>query len=153
MALHINLICTTEADFSNAQWVARAKTRTCNKCFDEAWKTDVYDRVKLARRALLKATVAAGGDGAGRAFVAAVEGLLCCPDSAVEGDAREAGMTDFDKALKLLWEYEVVSEDELRAWQADERAGRHYRVAAGDAQRLHEKGREFLEWVDAGEES
>ena len=41
----------TEADFSNAQWVARAKTRTCNKCFDEAWKTDVYDRVKLARRA------------------------------------------------------------------------------------------------------
>ena len=61
-------------------------------------------------------------------------------------------MTSFDAVLKSLWEYEIVSEDALRAWQADERAGRLYHVSAADAQRLHEKGREFLEWVDAGED-
>ena len=81
--------------------------------------------------------------------MAALEGLIC--SEAVEGEAKEAAKSGFDRALKVLWEREIVSEDELRAWQADERAGRHYRVQAGDAQLLHDKGREFLEWVDAGE--
>uniref|UniRef100_A0A6U5L5X4 W2 domain-containing protein n=1 Tax=Calcidiscus leptoporus TaxID=127549 RepID=A0A6U5L5X4_9EUKA len=103
------------------------------------------------RRALLKAAVAAGGAGAGSALIAALEGLLCSPSTAVEGEARESAMSSFDEALKVLWEYEVVSEDELRAWQADERAGRNYQVSSADAIRLHEKGREFLEWVDEGE--
>lgn len=105
-----------------------------------------------ARRKLLKAAVKAGGAGAGAALVAAIEGLLCSPSSAVEGEAKEAAMSSFDAALKVMWEYEVVSEDELRAWQADERAGRNYQVSNADAVRLHEKGREFLEWVDAGED-
>ena len=104
-----------------------------------------------ARRALLKAAVAAGGAGAGSALLAALEGLLCSPATAVEGEARESAMTSFDEALKVLWEYEVVSEDEVRLWQADERAGRNYQVSGADAIRLHEKGREFLEWVDEGE--
>ena len=107
------------------------------ECLETRWK-------------LLKAAVAAGGDGAGVALVAALEGLVC--SDAVEGEAREAAISGFDKSLKSLWEREVVSEDELRAWQADERAGRHYRVQAADAQRLHDRGREFLEWVDHGED-
>ena len=102
-----------------------------------------------ARFALLRATVAGGGDGAGAALVAALEGLVC--SGSLEGATREGAMSGFRAALKVLWEREVVSEDQLRAWQADERAGRHYRVQAGDAQRLHEQGREFIEWVDEGE--
>ena len=96
---------------------------------------------------LLRSTVAAGGAGAGTALIAALEGLVC----SAKGELREASMSSFGEALKVLWEREVVSEDELRAWQADERAGRHYRVSAADAIRLHERGREFVEWVDQGE--
>ena len=76
----------------------------------------------IARRGLLKAAVEAGGEGAGSALIAALEGLLCSPSTAVEGEVRESAISSFDEALKVLWEYEVVSEDELRAWQADERA-------------------------------
>jgi hypothetical protein len=102
-----------------------------------------------ARFKLLRATVRGGGDGAGTALVAALEGLVC---SDAMGDAKESTIDSFDAALKVLWEREVVSEDELRAWQKDERAGRHFRVPAKEAQQVHDKGREFLEWVDAGED-
>lgn len=101
-----------------------------------------------ARRALLKAVVAGGGDGAGRNLVAALEGWIC---SELEAEAREEAISSFNKALKVLWEYEVVEEEELRAWQADERAGRYLRVPTAEAQRLHDRGRVFLEWVDHGE--
>lgn len=103
-----------------------------------------------SRFQILRAAVKGGGDGAGVALVAALEGLVV--SDAVEGEAREAAMSGFNKSLKVLWEREVVSEEELRTWQADERAGRHYRVAAADAQRLHDRGRVFLEWVDRGED-
>jgi hypothetical protein len=107
------------------------------------------------RRAHLKAVVASGPAGSGKELVAALEGLVC--SDAAEGDEAEAAskswkQSGFRKALKVLWEREVVSEDSLREWQADERAARHYRVSAADAQRLHEVGRKFLEWVDAGED-
>ena len=50
-----------------------------------------------------------------------------------------------------MWEYDVVSEEEVRAWQLDERAARYLRVQPADAQRFHERGRVFLEWLDRGE--
>ena len=104
-----------------------------------------------ARRKLLKAAVEKGPAGSGKELIAALEGLICTSD-AVEGEAKEAAKSSFDKALKVLWEYEIVSEEEMKSWQADERAGRHYRVSAADAQRLHDLGRVFLEWVEQGEE-
>ena len=92
-----------------------------------------------ARRKLLKAAVEKGPAGSGKELIAALEGLICTSD-AVEGEAKEAAKSSFDKALKVLWEYEIVSEEEIKSWQADERAGRHYRVSAA-GQRLHDLGR------------
>lgn len=39
-----------------------------------------------------------------------------------------AAISSFDGALKALWEWEVVCEEELREWQADERAARNLQV-------------------------
>ena len=69
----------------------------------------------------------------------------------LEGETRESSIGSFDKSLKTLWEYDVVSEEEVRAWQLDERAARYLRVQPADAQRFHERGRVFLEWLDRGE--
>ena len=58
----------------------------------------------------------------------------------------------FDAVLKALWEWEIVEEDELRAWVADERAGRHFGVPLGVARKLREgAGDAFLQWLEEGE--
>mmetsp|Transcript_66134 Transcript_66134/g.147649 ORF Transcript_66134/g.147649 Transcript_66134/m.147649 type:complete len:124 (-) Transcript_66134:443-814(-) len=64
----------------------------------------------------------------------------------------KANLDAFDKTLKACWEWEVVSEEAIRAWQEDERAARLLQVSVADARRLRERGQAFLEWVDAGEE-
>jgi len=99
-----------------------------------------------ARHKHLKAAVEGGGSGAGIALIAALEGLLCS-----EGDTHDAAKEDFDEALKVLWEHEVVDEESIRAWQADERTARYLKVPPADAQMLHERGRIFVEWLDEGE--
>ena len=102
-----------------------------------------------ARRALLKAAVAAGGEGAGRALIAALEGFVC---SEVEDDAREAAISGFDKTLRALWEWEVCDEEEIRAWQPEERIAANLKGTSADGRRMHERGLAFLEWVERGEE-
>mmetsp|Transcript_21353 Transcript_21353/g.45834 ORF Transcript_21353/g.45834 Transcript_21353/m.45834 type:complete len:183 (-) Transcript_21353:412-960(-) len=101
------------------------------------------------RRKLLKAAVAAGGVGAGVALLSAIEGWVC--SEVEEGEAREAALSSFGEVLKAVWEWDIVSEVDLREWQADERAARNLRVHAADARRMHERGRVFLEWIDRGE--
>ena len=95
-----------------------------------------------AKRAHLKAAVSAGGEKAGVFLLAALEGFLA---NDVAAEDREAAIGSFRKALKVLWEYELVSEDEIREWQADENAGRILKVPPADGRRLHEQGRVFLE--------
>eukprot|EP00967_Tisochrysis_lutea_P037489 scaffold45050_cov32-Tisochrysis_lutea.AAC.1 len=101
------------------------------------------------RRALLRATVRTGGDGAGVALVAAIESWVC---SELEGTLREVAISSFDDALRALFEWDVVQEEELRSWQADERAARLLNVPQGDAIRIHDRGRVFCEWLDRGGE-
>ena len=103
-----------------------------------------------AKRAHIKAAVLAGGEGAGAFLLAALEGFVC--NDVEGGPDREAAIGSFRKALKALWEWEIVSEEDIRAWQPDERAGRVMRVQPADARRLHEQGRLFVEWVDRGED-
>ena len=106
-----------------------------------------------ARWKVLKAVVAADkNENGGKELIAALEGLICTASEAIEASVQETAKSDFGKALKVLWEREVVSEEQIKAWQEDERAGRHYRVSTADAQRLHEAGREFVEWTEHGEE-
>lgn len=40
----------------------------------------------------------------------------------------KANLDAFDKTLKACWEWEVVSEEAIRAWQEDERAARLLQV-------------------------
>lgn len=103
-----------------------------------------------ARKDLLKAAVAAGGAGAGAALVSAMESWVCT--EVAVGDARETAITSFDKALRVLFEWDIVPEEDLRSWQADERAARLLQVSRADAIRIHERGRVFCEWVDRGED-
>lgn len=102
------------------------------------------------KRSFLKAACK-GGDASSRAaaFLAALESFVLHLDE--EEGCREANIEAFDESLKALWEWEIVGEDALRAWQADERAARYLQVSASDAIRLRERGQAFLEWVDAGE--
>jgi len=79
-----------------------------------------------ARRALLKAAVEGGGEGAGVALVSAMEAWVCT--EVEEGEAREAAISSFNAALRALFEWDVVEEEDLRAWQADERAARLLQV-------------------------
>ena len=65
------------------------------------------------RRKLLKAVVAVAGEGAGKNLIAAMEGWVC--NEVEEGAARASAIQGFGKALKVLWEYEVVSEESIRA--------------------------------------
>mmetsp|Transcript_3453 Transcript_3453/g.11548 ORF Transcript_3453/g.11548 Transcript_3453/m.11548 type:complete len:81 (-) Transcript_3453:63-305(-) len=74
-----------------------------------------------------------------------------CTEVAV-GHARETAITSFDKALRVLFEWDIVPEEDLRSWQADERAARLLQVSRADAIRIHERGRVFFEWVDRGED-
>jgi hypothetical protein len=102
-----------------------------------------------ARKGLLQAAVAAGGAGAGIALVSAMESWVCT--EVAEGDAREAAITSFDEALRMLFEWDIVPEEDLRSWQADERAARLLQVSQADAIRIHERGRIFCDWIDQGE--
>jgi hypothetical protein len=102
-----------------------------------------------ARKGLLRTAVQAGGAGAGAALVAAMESWVCT--EVEEGDAREAAITSFDQALRMLFEWDIVPEEDLRAWQANERAARLLQVSRADAERIHERGRVFCDWVDRGE--
>jgi hypothetical protein len=108
----------------------------------------------IERRKLLKgfvdADAAAAGEGGGKNLIAALEGFVC--NEVEEGAERASAEADFRAVLQALWEHSVVSEDEIRAWQADERAGRLFKVGERSAISMHDRGRLFLEWVDRGEE-
>ena len=67
--------------------------------------------------------------------VATLPGPWCAFRSARFPPRQVAG---YDAVLKVLWEWEIVDEDTLRAWVADERAGRHFGVPLGVARPLRE---------------
>jgi hypothetical protein len=100
------------------------------------------------KRPYIKAACADGGAARFAAFLAALESFVMhLEDEAI----KEASVQAFDAVLKACWEWELVDEESLRAWVADERAARYYQVSAKDAIRLRERGQAFIEWVDAGE--
>ena len=73
-----------------------------------------------------------------------------CGRSSAHFPSRQ--VAGYDAVLKALWEWEVVDEDTLKAWVADERAGRHFGVPLGVARPLREgPGDTFLRWLEQGE--
>eukprot|EP00966_Prymnesium_polylepis_P146750 3389739-Prymnesium_polylepis.1 len=101
------------------------------------------------RKALLKATVAAGGERSGACMMAAIESFTL---NLEDKEKRDENVAAFDKVLQTIWEYEIVGEDDMRAWQADERAARLLRVTTQGARSLRERGEVFLDWLEHGEE-
>uniref|UniRef100_A0A6U7INA4 W2 domain-containing protein n=1 Tax=Haptolina brevifila TaxID=156173 RepID=A0A6U7INA4_9EUKA len=101
------------------------------------------------KRAVLKACCAGGGATRFAAFLAALESFVCHLE---EAEVRKVNIAQWDQALKVCWEWELVDEGAIRAWQEDERAARNLQVTTADARQLRERGQAFLEWVDAGED-
>ena len=67
--------------------------------------------------------------------------------------AKQKNIEGYKGVLQHLWEWEVVSEDALKAWVHDERAGRHLNVPLPFARSLREgAGEAFLEWLESGED-
>ena len=100
------------------------------------------------KRAALRAAAAGGSAARHAAFLANLESFVVHLDE----DVRAANMEAFHESLKLCWEYEIVDEDALRAWVADERAARLLSVRTADARTLREgPGQAFLEWLEEGE--
>ena len=97
-------------------------------------------------RAPLKATVKTGGDGAGVCLLAALERY-----TTKECEDEKQGKGKWSKALQTMWEYEIVAEEDIRAWHADERAAGRLQVSPVDAQDLRERSLRFFEWLEKEE--
>ena len=101
----------------------------------------------VAKRKPLKASVEAGGAEAGKSLVACLERY-----ATTDAEETATNVAEWDKVMRALWEYEIVSEEALRAWQDDERSARLLQVATKDAQAVRERGAAFFEWIEAGED-
>ncbi|KAL1500561.1 hypothetical protein AB1Y20_013216 [Prymnesium parvum] len=101
------------------------------------------------RKELLKASVAAGGERGESCMLAAIESFTLNQEDPEK--CSESTQT-YDKVLQLLWEWDIVSEDGIRAWQGDERAARLLRVTTEGARALRERGEVFFDWLEHGEE-
>jgi len=102
--------------------------------------------VKL-RRVPLKGVVDSGGEHAALHLLAAIEAFVCVE---CEGEVKAGEVKNFGRTLKALWEWDVVPEDAVAAWVADENAARQLTVQVGDARKLREAGETFLHWVREG---
>ena len=56
-----------------------------------------------------------------------------------ECEDEKQGKAKWSKALQTMWEYEIVAEEDIRAWHADERAAGRLQVSPVDAQDLREE--------------
>jgi hypothetical protein len=66
-----------------------------------------------------------------------------------------ASLEEFGPALKILWENDIIEEDVIMSWHSNERAlceafGKFFEQA--DAESIRESSREFIEWVQQGED-
>ena len=68
-----------------------------------------------------------------------------------EAEDKPACLRSWKKVLQFCWEYEIVAEEDIRAWNEDERAASRLQVQTKDAQQLREKSLAFFEWLEQGE--
>ena len=109
------------------------------------------DEVSVAKcvelkRVALRAVVKSGGADAGMAMLAALERY-----TTTDCEDEKLGIKSWKKVLQALWEYEIVPEDDIKAWQEDPRAAGKFQVAPTAAQDLRERSLAFFEWLEAGE--
>ena len=100
------------------------------------------------KRVPLKACVKSGGEGAGVAMIAALERY-----TTTECEDKKLGVKAWAKLLQYLWEYEITTEEDIRAWNDDPRAAGCFMVAPTAAQDLRERSEKFFEWLEQGEAS
>merc|ERR1712232_778065 len=65
------------------------------------------------------------------------------------------GLENFGPVLKTLWERAIIEEEVIMAWHLNERAlckGFPKYFDQSDAEAIRESSREFIEWVQAGED-
>lgn len=68
---------------------------------------------------------------------------------------RQAGLKEAGDLLKVLWENDIVAEEVLEAWHANEQALRELvpkHWDQEDAILIRESSRKFIEWMQAGED-
>lgn len=103
------------------------------------------DKCVELKRIALKAVVKKG-------LVAGVHLLAALERYATnEAEDKAACLKTWKKVLQYCWEYEIVAEEDIRAWNEDERAAAKLQVQAKDAQKLREKSLAFFEWLEQGE--
>jgi hypothetical protein len=68
-----------------------------------------------------------------------------------EGEDKAACLKAWKKVLQFCWEYEIVAEEDIKAWNEDERAAAKLQVQTKDAQKLRELSLKFFEWLEQGE--
>lgn len=98
------------------------------------------------KRAPLKACVKAGGEGAGVSLLAALERY-----TTTDVEDEKLGVKAWVKMLQALWEWEIVAEEDIRAWHTDERAAGRLQVSPVKAQDLRERSLAFFEWLEQAE--
>uniref|UniRef100_A0A7S0AH68 W2 domain-containing protein n=1 Tax=Pyrodinium bahamense TaxID=73915 RepID=A0A7S0AH68_9DINO len=99
----------------------------------------------LEKRALFKACK--GGDEAQSALLVMLE-LFCIKE-------RRAGLAEFGAVLKVLWERDIVEQGVIEAWIDNERALQEVHpghFSQTDAETVRQSSREFVEWLQAGED-
>ena len=147
-AAKLDELGTADATVLGGMWAGPANM--CRAHFAVAALIDCDDNplnkcVELMR-APLKATVKTGGDGAGVCLLAALERY-----TTKECEDEKQGKAKWSKALQTMWEYEIVAEEDIRAWHADERAAGRLQVSPVDAQDLRERSLRFFEWLEKEE--
>eukprot|EP00747_Dinoflagellata_sp_TGD_P183953 gnl/TRDRNA2_/TRDRNA2_39205_c0_seq1.p1 gnl/TRDRNA2_/TRDRNA2_39205_c0~~gnl/TRDRNA2_/TRDRNA2_39205_c0_seq1.p1 ORF type:complete len:121 (+),score=38.45 gnl/TRDRNA2_/TRDRNA2_39205_c0_seq1:345-707(+) len=99
------------------------------------------------KKTLFKAAVGGEGEGDAQAALLVMLELWCVKE-------RRAGLEEFGPALKVLWERDIVGEEQIEAWHQNERALQEFMPSyfeQADAEAIRESSREFVEWMQAGE--
>merc|ERR1740123_1073794 len=96
---------------------------------------------------LFKVAVGDEGPDAQAALLVMLE-LYCCNE-------RRQELGEFSAVLKVLWNSDIVAEEQIETWWNNERALQEFspkHFQQEDAEAIRESSREFIEWVQAGED-
>eukprot|EP00440_Ansanella_granifera_P066830 gb/GFBE01072478.1/.p1 GENE.gb/GFBE01072478.1/~~gb/GFBE01072478.1/.p1 ORF type:complete len:184 (+),score=58.80 gb/GFBE01072478.1/:1-552(+) len=99
------------------------------------------------QRVLFKTAVGQEGAEAQAALLVMLE-LYCYKE-------RREGIAEFGDVLKVLWNRDIVGEEQIEAWWGNERAVQEFspkHFSQEDAIAIREASGEFISWMQAGED-
>lgn len=113
-------------------------------CFNE--EEPLGPQIEL-HKVLFKVSVGQEGEDAQAALLVMLE-LYCCKE-------RREGLEEFSDVLKVLWNRDIVAEEVIESWWNNELALQEFspkHFNQQDAEAIRNSSREFIEWVQAGED-